>query len=115
MHWVGWKKVTRSKEDKGLGLQIGRGRNIALLAKLNWSFHTEEKMPWARVLRMKYGNHQRVNSRNVNKLSSSRVWKSLKKGEEIFKKGIRWLLGADSSLDFWHDNWSEIGPLKHAI
>ena len=35
MHWVDWKKVTRSKEDRGLGLQIGRGRNTALLAKLN--------------------------------------------------------------------------------
>lgn len=68
MHWVGWKKVTRSKEDGGLGLQIVRGRNTALFAKLNWRFHTEEKAPWARVLRMKYCNHQRVNSRNVNKL-----------------------------------------------
>ena len=64
---------------------------------------------------MKYCNHQRVNSRNVTKLSSYRVWKSLKKGEEIFKKGIRWLPGADSNLDFWHDNWSGIGPLRHAI
>uniref|UniRef100_A0A7N2M5G8 Uncharacterized protein n=1 Tax=Quercus lobata TaxID=97700 RepID=A0A7N2M5G8_QUELO len=35
MHWVGWQKVTRAKEEGGLGLQTARGRNIALLAKLN--------------------------------------------------------------------------------
>lgn len=35
MHWVGWRKVARPKEDGGLGLQTAKGRNIALLAKLN--------------------------------------------------------------------------------
>ena len=67
------------------------------------------------MLRLKYCNHQRLNSRNSNKLSTSRVWKSLKKGEEIFKKGTRWFPGADSNLDFWQDNWAGIGPLRQAI
>ena len=115
IHWVGWSKVTRPKLDGGLGIQAARGRNTALLAKLNWRFHTEEKAPWARVLRLKYCNHQRLNSRNSNNLSTSRVWKSLKKGEEIFKKGTRWFPGADSNLDFWQDNWAGIGPLRQAI
>ncbi|KAK4578315.1 hypothetical protein RGQ29_028437 [Quercus rubra] len=115
IHWVGWSKVTRPKLDGGLGIQAARGRSTALLAKLNWRFHTEEKAPWARVLRLKYCNHQRLNSRNSNKLSTSRVWKSLKKGEEIFKKGTRWFPGADSNLDFWQDNWAGIGPLRQAI
>jgi len=35
MHWVGWQKVTKPKEEGGLGLQTARGRNTALLAKLN--------------------------------------------------------------------------------
>ena len=36
IHWVGWQKVTKTKKDGGLGLQAAKGRNIALLAKLNW-------------------------------------------------------------------------------
>ena len=87
MYWVGWKKVTRPKEDGGLGLQTTKGRNTALLAKLNWRFHTESNASWARVLKLKYCNRQRLNSRNENKLPSSRTWTSLKKGEVIFKKG----------------------------
>ena len=36
MHWVGWRKVTRPKDEGGLGLQTAKGRNTVLLAKLNW-------------------------------------------------------------------------------
>ena len=43
VHWVGWQKLTRSKEEGGLGLQSSRGRNVALLTKLNWRFHTEKE------------------------------------------------------------------------
>ena len=48
MHWVGWHKVTKSKSEGGLGLQTAKGRNVALLAKLNWRLHTERESPWAR-------------------------------------------------------------------
>ncbi|KAL4596678.1 hypothetical protein ACB092_12G180600 [Castanea dentata] len=46
MHWVGWHKTTRSKDKGGLGLQTARGRNTALLAKLNWGFHFEKEALW---------------------------------------------------------------------
>ena len=42
IYWVGWEKVTKSKEEGGLGLQIANDRNVALLSKLNWRFHTNE-------------------------------------------------------------------------
>ena len=45
IYWVGWDKVTKAKEERGLGLHSVKGRNIALLAKLNWRFHTEGKAP----------------------------------------------------------------------
>ena len=35
MHWMGWKKVTRPKDEGGLGIQTAKRRNTALLAKLN--------------------------------------------------------------------------------
>ena len=35
MHWVNWNEVTKPKELGGLGLQSTKGRNMALLAKLN--------------------------------------------------------------------------------
>ena len=38
IHWVGWDKVTKPKEEGGLGLQSAKGRNVALHSKLNWRF-----------------------------------------------------------------------------
>ena len=115
MHWMGWKKVTRPKDERGLGLQIAKGRNIALLAKVNWRFHTENKALWAKVLRMKYCNPQRLNLTNASKLPSSRTWKGMLRGEETFKKGIKWLSGFQSKLDFWNDKWTSFGPLRSII
>ena len=115
MHWVGWKKVTRPKDEGGLGLQIAKGRNTALLAKLNWRFHTEDNAPWAKVLRMKYCSPQRLNSRNASKLPISRIWKGMLRGEETFKKGIKWLTGFGSNLEVWNDNWTSFGPLRSII
>lgn len=54
IYWVGWSKVTQPKNVGGLRLQSARGRNIALLTKLNWKFHTEKESLRARVLKAKY-------------------------------------------------------------
>ena len=45
----------------------------------------------------------------------SRVWTAMKKGTEIFQKGVRWTCGRDSNLNFWFDNWSNLGALRHII
>ena len=37
------------------------------------------------------------------------------RGEETFKKGIEWIPGFESSLDFWNDNWTNYGPLRSTI
>ena len=43
--------MTKPKKMEGLGFQSRRGKNTALLAKLNRRFHTEEEAPWVKVLR----------------------------------------------------------------
>ena len=37
------------------------------------------------------------------------------RGEETFKKGIKWIPGFESSLDFWNDNWTSYGPLRSTV
>ena len=115
MHWVNWEVVTKPKESGGLGLQSAKGRNTALLAKLNWRFHTEKDALWAKVLRFKYGSRQRLISRNEAKLPSSSTWKGLRKGMDVFKKGAKWVPGYESSLNFWSDCWLNSGPISASI
>lgn len=115
MYWMGWQKVTKSKKDGGLGIQKASGRNTSLLAKLNWRFHTKQDSHWAIVLRRKYYNPQRLSARNPCNLPCSRVWKGMKKGMDTFQKGVKWTIGKDSNLSFWHDRWLNVGPLRSII
>ncbi|KAL0011105.1 hypothetical protein SO802_006213 [Lithocarpus litseifolius] len=112
MHWIGWRKVTKPKEEGGLGLQTAKGRNIALLAKLNWRLATEKEALWAKVLRQKYCNQQRMNAANADRLPCSHVWAAVKKGREVFNKGSMWTVGRESNLSFWSGNWTKKGPLR---
>ena len=115
MHWVGWKKITQPKSEGGLGLHTAKGRNLSLLAKLNWHFHSEKDTLWSKVLRSKYCTRQRLNAINPTKLPYSRVWFAMKKCEDIFYKGIRWVMGKDSDLSFWHDNWCSVRPIRSLV
>ena len=73
IHWIGWQKVTKPKEEGGLGLQEVKGRNTALLAKLNWRFHIEEDALWVRVLKRKYCSNRRLNVVNMDRLPHSQI------------------------------------------
>lgn len=100
IHWVGWKKVIRPKTEGGLGIQSAKGRNMAYLAKLNWRFHEEKESFWAQVLSKKYLTQRRLGSNNAKTLPSTRTWKAMTKGLNIFKKSTRWSLGRDSNILF---------------
>ena len=112
---MGWKKVTKSKEEGGLGLKSAKGRNIALLAKLNWRLHVEKEALCAKVLRHKYCNQRRTSSINADKLPCSQIWKVVMKGKGTFNEGSMWTIGRDSKLNFWWDNWTGLGPLRCMI
>lgn len=89
IHKVGWQKVIEPKEEGGLGLQSTRGRNTALLAKLNWRLHTEKEAPWAQVLWKKYCSPKILNNINANKLPCFATWTTITNGMETFSKGSR--------------------------
>ena len=112
---MGWNKVTKLKKVGGLGLQSAKGRNIALLTKLNWRLHTENESLWAHVIKVKYYSTRRINSRNPSSLPCSQIWKGIKKDTDLFRQGSRWVIGRESNLSFWYDNWSHKGPLRHLI
>ena len=115
IHWIGWHKVTKLKEERGLGLQTAKGRNLALLAKLNWRFHTEGDVPWVQVLRKKYCLGRRLNATNPTSLLCSSIWAAMKKGMGTFEKGSRWSVGRESKLNLWYSYWLNKGPLRSLI
>lgn len=63
----------------------------------------------------KYCNTKRVNASNVSKLRCSSIWRAMTRGMDTFNKGAMWMIGRDSSLNFWLDSWMAQGPLHHLI
>ena len=102
--------MTKPKEERGLGLQTAKGRNVALLSKLIWRFHTEGEALWVKVLKMKYCSQRRRVAANADSLPYSSTWAAMKKGVDTFNKGSRWLVTKNSNLNIWH-NGRMGGPL----
>ncbi|KAK9986163.1 hypothetical protein SO802_031114 [Lithocarpus litseifolius] len=109
---VGWNKIVKPKEEGGLGIQSVRGRNLALLSKLNWRLYQEKEALWAKIIITKYCSTSRRNSKDPDKLPCSPNWTAIKMGFPIFSKVyplckcqsesiIHMLRECGVALDFW--------------
>lgn len=90
-----WKKITRPKRRRGLGIQEARGRNLTLATKLCWRMENSKSGGWAKVLRKKY----MTGSARKNK-AYTRTWNAVNKGRDICANGSKWTMGCNSSLSF---------------
>ena len=39
----------------------------------------------------------------------------MRKGQDVFKVGTKWVIGRDSNLRFWMDNWFFQGPIRNLV
>lgn len=107
---VSWKKTTKSKVRRGLGVHNAKGRNVSLATKLCWRMKNSKNAKWAEVLRKKY------QARLVRKSKAhSRVQTAMMKGKEVCNKGSKWTIGSKSSLSFWHDKWMKADMVKELV
>nr|GEX04997.1 Myc-type, basic helix-loop-helix (bHLH) domain-containing protein [Tanacetum cinerariifolium] len=51
IHWVGWDRISRSKDEGGLGFRNLKAFNLALLAKQGWRLIVNPHSFWGRVLK----------------------------------------------------------------
>lgn len=43
------------------------------------------------------------------------MWSAIRKGELVFKKWSKWIVGRDSCLSLWYDKWLDKGELRRLI
>ena len=115
LHLVGWSKIVKPKEDGGLGIQVAKAKNLALLAKLNWRMYQEKDALWAQVILKKYCSLSRVRARDSDALPSSPNWKTIKVGFTIFSSGICWCVGTGARTKVWLDRWLKGESLREMI
>lgn len=93
-----------------MGIRASRQTNAALIAKLGWRVLNKDAVPWSRALRAKYLSSSDFWTADM-KRSNSALWNNILKSREVIRKGIRWKIGFNSSLDFWNDAWVDSFPL----
>ena len=104
IHWIGWKKITASKRDGGLGIRDMEHFNKALLAKQGWRILKNLTSLLARVLKAKYfRNCDFLNAQCYS--SSTYAWKSIVQPQDLIERGNKWIVGDGEHIDVWKDNW----------
>ena len=43
------------------------------------------------------------------------TWAALRKGEGIFNRGTKWVVGKESLLSVWHDKWMSTSTLRSLL
>lgn len=96
----------------GLGLRNMTDVNHALLAKLGRCTLTHQQSLWGQLLASKYLNGNR-NLWSPVKKNSSYTWRSLTKGNDLLKRGMKWRVDNGETIQFWVDTWLGDFPLYY--
>lgn len=108
IHLVNKQSIFLPKNQGGLGITCQTLMNRAYMAKLGWKIAQGQPSLAQRCIRAKYMHGDRVTKLK----NGSVVWKSIGQGWDLLKENSSWNLGDGRSIDFWHDDWLSIGPLR---
>jgi len=67
------------------------------------------------VLTQKYRTPRRISNPRTPFRTCSVTWSAIRKGEPVFKKGLKWIVGKESNLSLWYDKWLDKGALQSLI
>ncbi|KAI5327874.1 hypothetical protein L3X38_027270 [Prunus dulcis] len=115
IHLCQWDLACRPKHKGGLGFKKTTAMNKALLAKVGWRLHKNDKRLWAKIYESKYLKGKSVlDSSLMFRQDCSTTWKGVMYGVELLRQGIGWRVGKGDTTKFWKDSWLIDEPLlKH--
>ncbi|XP_024178198.1 uncharacterized protein LOC112184155 [Rosa chinensis] len=104
IHWVAWEKLCASKKEGGLGFRDMHLFNIALLAKQGWRLICRPDSLLAQVLKARYFPQTDFMQAELHK-GASFTWRSILKGRDLLRKGLRFQVGNGENISVWNDPW----------
>lgn len=109
VNWVSWDRIMNPKDQGGLGIRDFKDFNVALLVKQSWRILQNPNTLLAHVYKAKY--YAKTTLLQVPKRRTScYAWKSILKGSELIKHGLRWIVGNGEKNQVWTDQWLPITP-----
>ncbi|CAA7030423.1 unnamed protein product [Microthlaspi erraticum] len=104
MHWLAWKKLSRHKNDGGLGFRVIEDFNTALLAKQLWRLIDYLDSLFARVFKGRYDRNS-MPLDPIRSYSASYGWQSIVSAQPLVQKGLIRRVGSGTSVLVWDDPW----------
>ena len=110
-HWIGWDKMTRSKQDGGMGFRDLHIFNLAMLARQSWRLLQNPDSLCCTVLKALYFPDTSILQAEPRP-GMSYTWRSVLRGLELLKEGIVWRVGTGEQIDVYKDPWLPRGQTK---
>ncbi|XP_050222822.1 uncharacterized protein LOC126672915 [Mercurialis annua] len=98
---VPWRICCRAVKDGGLGMKNLKAMNKAMLSKIAWDMISSDTFP-LNILKSRFLTVSGV----PKKLPiGSSFWSSIREVYASDKVACRWIIGENSRLNFWTDEW----------
>ncbi|XP_042942881.1 uncharacterized mitochondrial protein AtMg00310-like [Carya illinoinensis] len=110
IQWVKWSLMGKAKDQRGLGFRDLNSFNIVMLAKQSWRILKFPDSLLAQVFKSKYFPHSDLMEARLGNRPSF-AWRSIMKGNQLFKEGLIWRIGNGKSTKIWADHWIPSSPL----
>lgn len=104
IHWIGWKGLTKRKEEGGLGFRELRCFNLAMLAKQLWRLHQNQETLIFQILKAKYFPRNDLREASLG-YQPSYLWRSILSSRDIIEEGSAWRVGDGACIKAVVDRW----------
>lgn len=111
-HLVSWSKVTKAKDEGGLGIRTSQAMNMAFMGKLVWRMIKEKDRMWDKIIANKY----RWNNGEVGNIKPKRgatnLCQGITKALPTIQQGFKYKVRNGWRTNFWKDIWLGNKPLE---
>lgn len=107
---VSWEEVCTPKESGGLGLHRLSGLNIILRLKSLWRLFQGSDSLWVAWVKKHYLEDKIFWLHDFSTMGSL-IWRGLMNLRTQARPFILCHVNSGSAASFWHDDWTNLGPL----
>lgn len=107
---LAWKAICLPVKEGGLGLRSLHTWNRVLMLKHVWSIAARDSTIWPSWVRANLIGRECFWAMKIPK-SSSWGWRKILLLRSLAQKHVSSTIGDETSISFWFDSWSAVGPL----